>query len=244
MRKRSSRNGTATLRLPKNVTRPGERQPRILRERHGGIGKPPGEEDEADRQQLPGVRKVERRRDDDLRQAAARVRTPARSISVRLDSMSTGSTMKRSPATNAVMSALRVSEKMSRIRIGVSAATSPGSTHRLTSSATQHVGDQVHLQAAELLEAQRAGGGRGDGEEPVGRELDDEPGGARQRGADHVQQVEEHRLALEADDARPRGRWRTGRPPGRRCWRASRTGSPGCRGRRSRTAAGARGAWC
>ena len=44
--------------------------------------------------------------------------------------------MKRSPATNAVMSASRLSVKMSRIRIGVSAATSPGSTHRLTSSAT------------------------------------------------------------------------------------------------------------
>ena len=63
--------------------------------------------------------------------------TPApRSTSVRLDSISTGSTMKRSPATKAVMSASRLSEKMSRIRIGVSAATRPGSTHRLTSSAT------------------------------------------------------------------------------------------------------------
>ena len=48
------------------------------------------------------------------------------------------------------------------------------------------VGDEEHLQAAELLEAERAGGGRGDGEEAVGREPDDEARGARQRGADHV----------------------------------------------------------
>ena len=65
------------------------------------------------------------------------------------------------------------------------------------------VGDEEHLQAAELLEAQRAGGGRGDGEQPVGRELDDEARGARERGADHVQQIEEDRLALEADDRDP-----------------------------------------
>ena len=60
----------------------------------------------------------------------------SRSSSVRLACMRPGSTMNRSPAMKAVISASRDSPRMSLARIGVSAATSPGSTHRLTSSAT------------------------------------------------------------------------------------------------------------
>ena len=60
----------------------------------------------------------------------------SRPSSVRLACIRPGSTMKRSPAMNAVMSESRDSPSMSLARIGVSAATSPGSTHRLTSRAT------------------------------------------------------------------------------------------------------------
>ena len=59
-----------------------------------------------------------------------------RASSVLLASVSAGSTTNRSPATTAVISESRVRLKISRARTGVSAATSPGSTHRLTSSAT------------------------------------------------------------------------------------------------------------
>ena len=114
--------------------------------------------------------------------------------------MSTGSTMKRSPATNAVMSASRVEREdvphPDRRQRGDQARQHPQADEQRHAD----VGDEEHLQPAELLEAERAGGGRGNGEEPIGREPDDEAGGARQRGADDVQQVEQDRLALEADD--------------------------------------------
>jgi hypothetical protein len=44
--------------------------------------------------------------------------------------------MKRSPATNAVISELRVARRIASAGIGVSAATSPGYTHRLRTTAT------------------------------------------------------------------------------------------------------------
>ena len=67
MRNTSSRNGTAALRLPKNDMRPGQCQPRVFRHSHGRARKPSREENEAQRQQLSGMREIERGRDDDVR---------------------------------------------------------------------------------------------------------------------------------------------------------------------------------
>ena len=68
MRNRSSRNGTAAFRLPKNVSRPGQRNSWIFRHRHRRIGEPSSEQNEADRQQLAGVGKIERRGHDHVGQ--------------------------------------------------------------------------------------------------------------------------------------------------------------------------------
>ena len=62
------------------------------------------------------------------------------------------------------------------------------------------------------------------------------------RRADHTQDVEQHRLALEPDQGDAEDRPRTARRPGRCCSRASRRDSTECRGRRNRTAAASRGA--
>ena len=71
------------------------RQPRILGDRDGGIGEPAGEQDEADRQQLAGVREVERRRHDDVGQRGRSALEAGlwRPSSVLLASVSAGSTM-------------------------------------------------------------------------------------------------------------------------------------------------------
>ena len=68
MRNRSSRNGTAALRLPKNVTRPESASCGIVGDGHDGIGEPAGKQHEADRQELAAVGEVERRRHDDVGQ--------------------------------------------------------------------------------------------------------------------------------------------------------------------------------
>ena len=67
--------------------------------------------------------------------SVSRSASPCRPMSVLLASMSAGRTMKRSPATNAVISASRGALSTSPCGIGVSAATRPGSTQRLTSNA-------------------------------------------------------------------------------------------------------------
>ena len=92
-----------------------QRQPRIVGERHRDVGEPAGEQDEADRQQLAGVRKVERCRHDDVGQAsvgAGRHVVPLRAAACSRRS-ATGSTMNRSPATKAVISELRVLRRRS-----------------------------------------------------------------------------------------------------------------------------------
>ncbi len=139
IRNRSSRNGTAAFRLPKNVSSPVSGESRVRRARDGGVGEPAGEQDEAERQQLAGVREVERRRHDHVGQRrrvrASRWRRAAPAAPCRPRS-ALGSTMKRSPAMNAVMQRVaRRRRAPRRYRIGVSAATSPGSTHSATSSA-------------------------------------------------------------------------------------------------------------
>ncbi len=58
-----------------------------------------------------------------------------------------------------------------------------------------NVGDEKHLQPADLIEAERSGGYSGNGEETVRRQLDDEAGGARECDASHAQDVEQDRLA-------------------------------------------------
>ena len=72
---------------------------------------------------------------EDGRSRVSPVESMCFSINVEHDSMSEGSTMNRSPTRNAVSSASRVDDSISPAPIGVSADTSPGSTHSASSMA-------------------------------------------------------------------------------------------------------------
>ncbi len=136
MRNMSSRNGTATLTLPKNVTSPVSASNGYCMIGTEASENQPANSTKLIESSLPVCGKLNDAGTMTSGSCCCDSSTPALATSVRLDSMSTGSTMKRSPATKAVIRPLRVSAKISRARIGVSAATSPGSTQRLTSSDT------------------------------------------------------------------------------------------------------------
>ena len=154
MRNRSSRNGTAAFRLPKKVTSPDAASAGSASRARTTSANQPANSTKLIDSSLPLCGKlndagtmtsgsVGRR---GAGQRAAR-------CSVLLASISDGRTMKRSPATNAVSSgvacrcgALAVSG------MGVSAATRPGSTQSAQQQRHGHVGQQVDLQAGELLE--------------------------------------------------------------------------------------------
>jgi len=58
---------------PEERHQPRQRQLRVLSDRHRRIREPPGKQHETDREQLAGVRKVERGRHDDVRQILLRL---------------------------------------------------------------------------------------------------------------------------------------------------------------------------
>ena len=136
MRNMSRRNGTATLTLPKNVTSPVSASCGYWVIGTGESANHPANRTKLIERSLPVCGKLNDAGTMTSGSCCCISSRPERATSVRLASISTGSTMKRSPATNAVMRPSRVNAKMSRARMGVSAATRPGSTQRLTSSDT------------------------------------------------------------------------------------------------------------
>ena len=167
------------------------------------------------------------------RVAAPESASACRSISVRLASMRVGSTMNRSPATNAVSSASRVSSKMFR-RPDRGQRCDQARQHPETDQQRHaNVGNQVDLEPAELLEAEGAGGGCRNREQPVRRQARDEPGGACQARRRQRRARRAAPACARRRSALSRARPRTAPPRARRCWPASKTGSTGCRGRRS-----------
>ena len=186
IRNRSSRNGTATLRLPKNVTSP------VSASRgYSASGTAASANHPANRMKLidssfPVWGKLNDAGNDDVRQLRLRASgaSPLDERPARLD--------EDRQHDEEIAGDERGDERVAREREDVPHPDrrQRGDQSRQHPQADEQrhadVRDQVDLQAAELLEAQRAGGSRGDREQPVGREPDDEARGARQRGADHV----------------------------------------------------------
>ena len=199
----SSRKGTATLRLPKNVTSPVNASRGYSLKRHGRVREPPGKQDEADRQELAGVRKIERGGDDDLgqvrllpRHAGALDERAARLDQHRQDDEQIAGNKRGDQRVTGERKDVPHPDRRQR-----------GDEPRQHPQADEHrhadIGDEEHLEAAELLETERPRRGRGNREESVRRQLDDEAGRARERVADDTEQIEQDRLALEPDHGNP-----------------------------------------
>ena len=146
------------------------------------------------------MRKVERRRDDDVRQLLLRLVDAGTrdERSARFD--------QHRQHDEEIAGDKRRDEAVARQREDVAGADRGQRRHETRQDPQAHqqrhadVGDEEDLQAPELLEAQRAGRRRRDGKQSVRRELNDEPRGARERAAGDLQQVEQNRFAVEADD--------------------------------------------
>ena len=86
--------------------------------------------------------------------------------------------------------------------MGVSAATSPGSTHRLTMQGHRDVRHEVDLQPAQLLQPKRSRRVGRDREQSVGSQAGHEAGGRRDRVSGDLQDVEQALPAFDADQRR------------------------------------------
>ena len=182
---------------------PGEGEPRIVRHTDDRVGEPPGEEHETDRQQLPGVREVERRRDDDVRQRRGGRIGRADPCDQRLagfdqhrqDDEQVAGDEGRHQRIPGEAEDLPHPDRRQR---GNQAREDP-QAHQ---ERDQHIADQIHLQPSELFEAQGAGSRGGDGKEAVRREPRDESSQAGQRVPDDAEHVEQHLFPFDADQRR------------------------------------------
>ena len=132
--------------------------------------------------------------------AASGICGACRATRVRLASISVGSTMNRSPATNAVINASRVRLNISPHPDRREGRHQAGQHPEAQQQGHRHIRDQVHLQPSQLLDAERAGGVCRDGEQADRRKPHDEAGRARQRVDGRTQHVEQLLLPLDADE--------------------------------------------
>ena len=197
---------------------PGERQLRIVRQRHRRIGEPSRKEHEAERQQLPRVREVEGRRHDDLRQPAGLCVAGSSRPSSVLAGLHEARQHDEQVAGDA-----RGDERVARLAEHI-----PGSNRRERGDqAREHpqtdqqghrdVGHQVDLQTAQLLQAQGAGRVGGDRKQSIRRQAGHEAGRRRDRVFRDLQDVEQPLPAFDADQRDAQEQRRRAPPPAPRC---------------------------